>query len=234
MVESRSAFESRRTTAWTAAVRSRLHVAVSPSKWLAGAMTRSIARRGRTPILLVVALGIMTSCSHEGPEGGAAVTTPSTTTTDRPTTTTTTNPTAAAEAEVDAAYRAASRAFVDAAAIPDPNFEALAATHVGPMFEQRRGVLLALQADGRVIRYATNSQYRIDVTDVTIDGDIARLDVCGVDDGETVVVPTGEVILGGLGTVRARAAMRRVDGVWKLAERTKEDEWEGIAGCAVE
>lgn len=197
---------------------------------------RSIARRGRTPILLVVALSIMSSCSDDGPEGGAPVTAPSTTTTDRPTNTTTTTTAdsiAAGKAEVEAAYRASSRAFIDAAAIPDPNFEALAATHVGPMFDQRRGVLRALQADGRIVRYPPDSRYQIEVSEVAIDADVATVDVCVIDDGERVVVATGEVIAGGLSTVEARAAMRRVDGVWKLAERVQKAEWEGVAGCAL-
>ena len=173
----------------------------------------------------------LASCSDDGDgDGGASDST--TSTTRRPSTTTTTDAAEAAEAEVEAAYVAASRAFVDAAAIPDPDFPALAATHTGPMLEQRREVLLGLQTDGRVVRYPPSSQYRIEVTDVEIDGDVARFVVCVVDDGETVVASSGEVVAHGLFTVQARAAMRRVDGTWRLAERLEDGEWEGIAGCA--
>lgn len=194
-------------------------------------MTRRVLALAR--LLVLVAVLAVASCSDD--DGGAVAGDSTTTsTTRRSTTTTTTDPTAAAEAEVEAAYIAASRAFIDAAAIPDPNFPALAATHTGPMLEQRRSVLFGLQADGRVIRYPPNSQYRIEVMDVEIDGDVARLDVCGVDDGERVVAATGEVVAGGLGTVQARAAMRLVDGTWRLAERVQEAEWEGIAGCAAD
>ncbi|HEX7167071.1 MAG TPA: hypothetical protein VF230_08830 [Acidimicrobiales bacterium] len=133
-----------------------------------------------------------------------------------------------------AAYEAASRAFVEAAAIPDPDHPQLAATHTGPMLEQRRGVLRALKLDGRVIRYPENSQYRTDVHAVDVDADVAVFDVCGVDDGQRVVASTGEVISGGVVTVLARAAMRRVDGAWLLAEREKVQEWEGVAGCALD
>jgi hypothetical protein len=140
------------------------------------------------------------------------------------------------EAEISEAYEVSSRAFIDAAAVPDPNLPALAATHTGPMYEQRRGVLLALQADGRVIRYPENSQYRVEIDEDSfeVDGDVARFEICGVDDGERVVVATGEVVAGGVVTVEARVAMQRVDGVWKLAERQQLAEWEGVAGCAVE
>ena len=194
-------------------------------------------RRRFASCLAVVACAIaataLTSCTDD--DGGAVASDSTTTsTTRRSTTTTTTDPADAIEAEVAAAYEAASRAFIDAAAIPDPDFPAFVATHAGPMLEQRRGVLTGLRADGRVIRYPPNSQYRIEVQDIEIDGDVARLDVCVVDDGERVVVSTGEVVAGGVGTVQARAAMQLVDGEWRLAERTQEAEWEGVAGCAVE
>ena len=121
-------------------------------------------------------------------------------------------------------------------AVLTENLPALAATHTGPMYEQRRGVLLALQADGRVIRYPENSQYRVEIDEGTIevDSDVARFEICGVDDGERVVAATGEVVAGGVVTVEAHVAMQRVDGVWKLAERQQLAEWEGVAGCAVE
>jgi hypothetical protein len=206
------------------------HVAARRPWRLAEVMTRRAPALAR--LLVVVAMAVLAaSCSDD--DGGAVASDSTTTSTvRRSTTTTTADPTEALKEEVEAAYIASSRAFIDAAAIPDPNFPALAATHTGPMLEQRREVLLGLQGDGRIIRYAPNSQYRIDVTDVEIDGDVARLEVCGVDDGETVVVSSGEVVAGGLGTVQARAAMRRIDGTWRLAERVLEAEWEGIAGCA--
>lgn len=212
-----------------------LHVAAQGSWRLAVVMTHRLAVATRLLVMVALVLLGAAACSDDDGDGGT-VASESTTTTRRPTTTTTTNPTEALEAEIEAAYVASSRAFIDAAAIPDPNFPALAATHTGPMFEQRRGVLFGLQADGRVVRYPPNSQYRIEVDDesIELDGDVARLEVCVVDDGERVVVATGEVVAHGLFTVQARAAMQRVDGVWKLAERVQEAEWEGVAGCAAD
>lgn len=195
-------------------------------------MTRRMPAPVRLLVLLAVAV-LAASCTDDGNDG--AVASDSTTTTvRRSTTTTTADPTEAAETEVEAAYVAASRAFVDAAAVPDPNSPALAATHTGPKLEQRREVLLGLQTDGRVIRYPPNSQYRIEVTDVEIDGDVARFVVCVVDDGETVVASSGEVVAHGLFTVQARAAMRRVDGTWRLAEwRRAPRRGRRRSGCAV-
>ena len=199
-------------------------------------MTRRSLSVARLLVLVALVLLGAAACSDDDGDGGAVSSDSTTSTTTRPPTTTTTDPTAALETEISEAYEASSRAFIDAAAIPDPNLAALVATHTGPMYEQRRGVLLALQADGRVIRYPENSQYRVEVDEDSfeVDGDVARFEICGVDDGERVVAATGEVVAGGVVTVEARVAMQRVDGVWKLAERQQLAEWEGVAGCAVE
>ena len=195
-------------------------------------MTRRVPAFARFLVVLALVLAAV-SCSDDDGDGGAVAGDSTTSTTNRRSTTTSTaDPSEALEAEIEAAYAASSRAFIEAAAIPDPSFPAFAATHTGPMFEQRRGVLLGLQADGRVIRYPPNSQYRIEVEEIEVDGDVARIEVCVVDDGETVVASSGEVVAHGLFTVQARAAMRRVDGTWRLAERLEDAEWEGIAGCA--
>jgi hypothetical protein len=135
------------------------------------------------------------------------------------------------EADARTAYEAASRAFIDAAAIPDPDFPALATTHTGPMLEQRRKTLLGLKAEGRVIRYPTPSQYRIAIEKAVVDGDVARLSVCVVDDGERIDAKSGEVIASGVGTVRWNAAMQRIDGSWRLAERSEASRQDGVAAC---
>jgi hypothetical protein len=207
------------------------HVAARRPWRLAVVMTRRVPALARLLAGLALAVLVAAACSDD--DGGTVASDSTTTsTTRRSTTSTTVDPSEALEEEVEAAYLASSRAFIDAAAIPDPDFPALAATHTGPMLEQRREVLLGLQTDGRVIRYPPNSQYRIEVSDIEIDGDVARFVVCVVDDGETVVASSGEVVAHGLFTVQARAAMRRVDGTWRLAERLEDGEWEGIAGCA--
>lgn len=193
-------------------------------------MRRITAPKRRIAVLLVVAaLVLVTACSDGSDDASPA----STSTTRRSTTTTTADPATAAQSEVKAAYDASSRAFIEAAVIPDPDFPAIAATHTGPMLEQTRNLLRALRADGRFIRYPSNSQYRIDVKTVDITGDVARMNVCVVDDGERVEKATGRVIASGVVTVQWTAAMRRVDGAWRLAERREEARWDGVAGCAV-
>ena len=195
------------------------------------------ARQGQAARCFLACLGALATLAACGSDGSPSAATTTTTvtfshSTSSSTSTSTPNAVPTEEAAVRSAYEAASRAFIDAAAVPDPNFPALAATHTGPMLVQRRDVLIALKADGRVIRYPQPSLYRVEIENVEIEGDVARLEVCGVDDGQRILLSSGEVVADGVVTVRARAAMRRVDGVWHLAERVKEQEWEGVAGCA--
>jgi hypothetical protein len=87
------------------------------------------------------------------------------------------------------------------------------------MLQQTRDLLRSLKADGRVIRYPSNSQYRVVVESARTDGDVSRLQFCAVDDGERVDARTGEVISQGVVTARGQAALRLEAGVWKLAEQ---------------
>lgn len=192
------------------------------------------ARRGA--LLLVGALLFTAACSGDGDAASQTTTTQPTTTSTRPTTTTTADPAVQTEADVEAAYEAASKAFVQAAAVPDPDFPALLETHVDPMLNQRRGVLTQLKFDGRVIRYPENAQLRIETESFELrDPEVAVLVVCVVDDGERYDAATGELLTDGQpGTSRWEVGMRLVDGSWRLAEQVQQEEWGGVAGCAVD
>jgi hypothetical protein len=133
------------------------------------------------------------------------------------------------------AYEGSVDARIEASAPPhpDPDSEALAETHTGPMLERSKEVILGLELNGWAIRYPDDSQHRVAVGSVTFQSDdVALLDVCTVDDGERVDVATGEVLESGVGTIESTAAMRKVDGRWRLAEREEIDRWEGVDGCA--
>lgn len=190
-------------------------------------------RRARVAAAALVVLLVAGACSNDDDDDRAGATS----TTSRPeTTASTSRPTSTTIAEDDAAvtaaYEAASRAFVEAAAVPDPNFPAIVETHTGPMLEQTTNLLRALQLDERFIRYPPDSLYRISVEDVRITDDVARLTACVVDDGERVERASGNVVAGGTVTVQWTAAMRRIEGTWRLAERREEARWDGVAGCA--
>lgn len=181
----------------------------------------------RWVIALIAVVLLLAACGDDDPPESSATTQRTTSSTSR---TTTTPATARDERSVRTAYEAANRAFIDAAAIPDPDFPQITATHVGPMLEQRREVLRALKADGRVIRYPTPSQYRIVIESIETDGDVSRLTFCAVDDGQRVDAKTGEVVSEGVVTARGEAALQRDAGVWKLAEQKFDSRTEG-ASC---
>lgn len=151
-------------------------------------------------------------------------------------TSTTGLPQDATSEEVSAAYKAANQAFIDAGEIPDPQLPALAATHVDPMLEQSRKIVRSLQLGGRVARYPNPSKYRVEVDEpsIAVDGDVVRFDACMVDDGQIVEAASGRVLNDRVSTVHWRVAMRRVVGAWRLAEQKKLEEWEGVAGCALD
>jgi hypothetical protein len=194
--------------------------------------------RRRPMVLVALALVLASSaaaCSDDGGEAADGATT--STSTESSTTATIEDREAAQRQAVIDAYLAAEEAAAEASAPPTPNPEhpALLETHTGPMLVQRQEVFRGLRANGWAIRLPEGSKYREEVESVEFESDdSAILNVCVVDDGERFVVATGEVISSGLATGEITAAMRLVDGVWKLAERREEQQWEGEAGCAVD
>lgn len=192
---------------------------------------RLAGHRRHLAAFLVLCAALLGACSDDGDDDEAI----GSTSTTRPMTTSSTTSTSqlgeSDEAAVRGAYEAANRAFIDAAAIPDPDYPAVAATHTGPMLEQSRDVLGALKRDNRVIRYPEDSLYEVAVDDIAIDGETARFSFCAVDDGERVDARTGEVISSGVLTAQGEAAMRREGDVWKLAEQSFTSREEGVAEC---
>jgi hypothetical protein len=186
-------------------------------------------------ILLLGVIPLAVSCSDDG-DAAPPSTTERATSPTVATTSTAHDESAQTEADVIEAYEAASEAFLDAAAIPDPDFPALLNTHVDPMLNQRRGVLTQLKFDGRVIRLPENPVHSIEAESFELrDPNTAVLEVCIVDDGERYDAATGELLTDGQpGTSRFEAALQRVDGRWVLAEQLLQEEWPGVSGCAVD
>ena len=187
----------------------------------------------RAFVLAFSLLALTAACSSSHSDRAATSTT-------RPTTSMTASSTtadsdAATTQQVADAYNAADKANLDAAAIPDPIFPALLATHMGPMLDQRQKVLKAFKLQGLIGRLPPNSKYRndIDVASIRINGDVAIFNVCAVDDSQRVEKATGRVVGGGgVDTSLIQAAMRRDAGDWKLAERKELQHWTGESGCA--
>ena len=153
-------------------------------------------------------------------------------------TTTTLTPEEAAKQEVVTAREAADEAQAEALSPPNPNPElpALEETHTGLMLERMKETADGLRIGGVASRRPADSQHHLEVDSIRfdkVDGqDVAFLEVCVVDDAERINVSTGAVLQSGLVTFKSTEAMKKVDGIWKLAERRQDSFEEGVAGCS--
>ena len=88
--------------------------------------------------------------------------------------------------------------------------------------------------DGLALRPADQpaTDHRVHVVSVTADR--AELQDCFVNDGVVYRVETGEVVDEAVVTRSVSASMAIVGGVWKLERATVIQEWEGVAGCALD
>ncbi len=68
---------------------------------------------------------------------------------------------------------------------------------------------------------------------IEVASDTARLQDCATNDGIVYRVATGQVLDDGVVTRSVEATMRRVDGVWRLADTRVLQEWKGVVGCAL-
>ena len=122
------------------------------------------------------------------------------------------------EAEVVRDYEAASAAFSAAANPPNPDAPELAAHFTGSSLARYQATLRSLQADGATAHNTVEHR----VVNVVISGETAEVQDCFVDTTEEFSATTGES-LGGASTttMHVDVLLQRVDGVWKVAERTE-------------
>lgn len=136
--------------------------------------------------------------------------------------------------EVLDAYLAGWKAKRDSNDPPNPDWPALAETHTGPALQQVVDNRRAFQITGRVGRYPEGSVAREQPEVVTVQEDQATVRDCRVDDSQIVITSTGQVVNDLVGTALFEAAMVVEDGRWKVRSLKVIDEWDGVAGCALE
>ena len=186
----------------------------------------------RSMATAAVAVALLAAGCGGSDEPPAAATVTSTTVAKE--TTSTTADGEQAEEAVLSAYLAATEAYDDASDPPDPEHPALVATQTGPALEQAVRQLSAYKATGRAGRDRPESisERRPEVVSV---GDAeAVIRDCTIDDGIVVNTQTGEVVNDLVQTFLFEGHMVIEDGRWKLSSLLIEDEWEGVAGCAVQ
>jgi hypothetical protein len=208
--------------------------ATTPGAW-GTTFVSGRAKRAMTATVIGGALGLLTVACGGSSQNAADKPHPTTT---HPTTSTTLNPAEAAKQAVIKARDAADKAEIKALGPqPNPDLPALADTHTGLMLDRLKQTAKGLRLSGAASRLPANSKHRLDVTSVRLTKvsgqDVAYLEVCMIDDVERVQTSTGKVLLSGLFTFQSSEAMKKVDGVWRLAERRQNSAAEGVAGCAV-
>lgn len=135
------------------------------------------------------------------------------------------------QAVVDA-YREAMRAFdIALADPPNPDVPALGATTIDPALGEVRRLAQQWHGFGQALKYPTPSVHRIEPLSVSIDGAIATIVTCNVDDGVIYEPASGRTLNDKVTTARDEATLSLVGGVWKLTTRVQQQKWEGVAGC---
>lgn len=188
-----------------------------------------IVRRCPAAFLLLIALTVLSACSGDDD----SVADPTSTT--RPTASTTTT-----EAEDPVATEIANRyerfweVRLAANREPvNPDDSRLAELAINSQLDQVVTETRQRREQGLALRSPESSVTEHRVKVVRVDGDAASVQDC-ITDGDIVYrVATGETIDDKVVTRNVMATMRRVDGVWKLADTRVVQTWEGVAGCAL-
>jgi hypothetical protein len=116
---------------------------------------------------------------------------------------------------------------------PDPADPALAEYATG---EQLDAVIAETQANldqGLALRPAAEPHNFRRVNVVSVDGDLAVVQECFVDDAVVYRRANGAIVDDGVATHNVRGELRRADGVWRVAYTRLAQRWEGVDGCAL-
>ena len=177
---------------------------------------------------------------------GAATLEPSSTPTAAPTTTPAepeaeeTSTTAAQdESSIEILLGDAVRAYFDAREAassgprPDPTDPALAEVAASAELERLIQSIQDKVDAGQAIRPGEQALADIGVGFVEQAGDFATVAACSIDDGVIFDVATGDVVNDEVLTHNYRVDLALLDGVWKVTEIVRVQQWEGVGGCAL-
>jgi hypothetical protein len=116
---------------------------------------------------------------------------------------------------------------------PDPAHPALRRYATGAAYESVVAAARTNQMARRVLRLPPHSisEHRAQV--ISIDGDVAMVRDCVIDDGLVIDMETGTVVDDEIVTHQASATLVRQGGVWKVSYTRLERTWQGVAGCAL-
>ena len=192
--------------------------------------------------LVIVGLVALAACSSD--DGTAAVSSSSTTSTTStsPTSTSSTPPSSSTTAtsdddrdvEIVDRYVAFWDARFEANTEPvNPEDPDLAEYATGAQLENVREETRQRADAGLALRRPADTVTERRPTVIEVDGDVATLQDCAINDTIVYRVATGEVIDDSVVTRSVSATMRLVEGKWRLESTQELQKWEGVAGCAL-
>lgn len=184
-----------------------------------------------------------TSSAPEGSDSSTRPTTGLTSTTSSSTTSTTSSPPEtsdptgadSAEQEVIDRYLGYWAARLEAnSGVPDPAHPGLAEFATGAQLEAAMSEAQSNLEAGLAYRQREDPAAIQRVEVVSIEGDVAVVQECYVDDGLVVRQDTGEVVDDDISTHNVRGDLVREDGgPWRVSAVRAIQVWEGVAGCAL-
>ena len=189
---------------------------------------------GRVPALLALVL-LLAGCRGDSGSGTAAA--PSSTLSTAVTSSSSTNPTTSTTAdpavEIVSRYKQFWEVRFEVNRTPvNPADPRLAQFATGKQLDNVVTETRQRLNQGLAVRRPEPSASKNRVKVVQVVGDTASLQDCATNDGIVYRVATGQVLDDGVVTRSVEATMRRVDGVWRLADSRVIQEWKGVAGCA--
>jgi hypothetical protein len=199
----------------------------------------------RLAATLAVAVLLVASCGDDDPPASANGPDDTTTTTEGSSTTSTTDVPPTSTTSGDEA-RTDEQAVIDSylaywdarfeanTGTPDPQDPALAEHATGAQLDVVIAETQKNLDEGLAFREREDSADIHRVRVVSIDGDLAIVQECFVDDGLVVRRDTGEVVNDAIATQSVRGELSWVDGRWRVSKAELLQQWEGVAACALD
>jgi hypothetical protein len=115
---------------------------------------------------------------------------------------------------------------------PDPTHPDLARYRTGAVLANAVATVRGNQRLGIAYRRAQEARavHRATVMELTAETAVVRN--CVVDDTQQVALADGEVLNDATATKLFETTLELVDGLWKVAENSLLERWEGVGGCA--
>lgn len=120
------------------------------------------------------------------------------------------------------------------AGVPNPADPGLAEFATGRQLETVVAETQANLDGGLAFRPADEPANFREVRVVSIEGEVAVVQECRVDDGVVYRRDTGEVVNDTVATHNVRGELMRVEGRWRVASAELVQRWEGVGGCALD